>query len=385
MPQEPNITGMSLRRRAVFFWGLVFVFMLLLPVMIFYTTGYRFDVFNGDTPNIVTTGGLYVSTQDTEVEVYLDEEQIERPRLFRSAYYIQNITAGQHRVVVQATGLHTWVKELPVDARIVTEAAAFNMPVVPQLRPITAFETANGTAVYPMRTATSSLFANATATEPFVVASTSATTTYIANLEYEFVASLFSSSTESNISVFQQLMDGLEGFRFVSEDESVATTSTATPETIEQNNIQLVDRNNELYAVWTGQPDNVPYYYCVSGLGVASTSVRYGQHVADAIYSRPTATSSPTFMVDNRICRAEVKLDRLRQDVYRYDFFPGSSDLVLLHLEQGLYVTEVDDRSWQNTQQLYAGTDFRTIVENGIIYIEQDGNYFEVVPQLEAN
>ena len=41
MPQEPQITGMSTRRRTVFFWGLVLVFLFALPAMIFYTTGYR--------------------------------------------------------------------------------------------------------------------------------------------------------------------------------------------------------------------------------------------------------------------------------------------------------------------------------------------------------
>ena len=99
MPLEPQITGMSPRRRLIFFWGLVCIFTLALPLMIFYTTGYRVDVFNADTPAIVTTGGVYISTLATEVEVYLDEEQVQRPRLFRSAYYIQNIDAGQRRVV----------------------------------------------------------------------------------------------------------------------------------------------------------------------------------------------------------------------------------------------------------------------------------------------
>ena len=95
MPQEPQISGMPARHRKIFFWTLVLVFVLLLPTMIFYTTGYRLSFDNdADTTMVTTTGGMYITTANLEVDVYLDEEQIERPRLFRNAYYIQNIESG---------------------------------------------------------------------------------------------------------------------------------------------------------------------------------------------------------------------------------------------------------------------------------------------------
>jgi hypothetical protein len=120
---------------------------------------------------------------------------------------------------------------------------------------------------------------------------------------------------------------------------------------------------------------------------MASTAERYGTHVAEAVFAQlgSTTATSTLVMVDNRMCRTEIKLDRLRQDVFLYDFFPGSSDLVLLHLEDGLYVTEIDDRAWQNSQLLYPGTDFRTIVENEVIYIQQGTQYFAVIPEIESN
>ena len=175
MPQEPQISGMPKKHRQIFFWGLVFVFVVLLPTMIFYTTGYRLSFDNNGDTMVTTTGGMYVTTPNLDVDVYLDEEQIERPRLFRSAYYIQNIDAGQHRIVVQAPDVHTWVKDLPVDSHIVIEASAFNMPTTPRLRPITEFQTITGAAVYQSVAATSTIFASATATEPFIIATTSAT------------------------------------------------------------------------------------------------------------------------------------------------------------------------------------------------------------------
>lgn len=384
MPQEPQITGMSKRRRNFFFWALVLVFVVMLPTMIFYTTGYRITFDNDGETMVTTTGGMYITTPNLEVDVYLDEEQIERPRLFRNAYYIQNIEAGQHRIVVQAPEVHTWVKELPVDARIVIEAAAFNLPTTPQLRPITEFQTEDGESVYQSGVVTLPVFTNATATEPFIIAtSTFAAADYAENPEYEFVASLFSSSTATTTSVFRQFMRDMDRFRFISPDE-LATTSTTTREIIERNDVELISRGLELYAVWQGEQDAIPFYFCVTSNSASTTSARYGQHVADAVFAVPTATTSPTFVIEDRICRSEIKLDRLRQDVYMFDFFPNSSDLVLLHLEDGLYVSEIDDRAWQNTQPLYLGEDLRVVVENDVIYIEEDGNFFEILTEIET-
>lgn len=387
MPQEPQITGMSSRRRTVFFWGLVLVFLFALPAMIFYTTGYRLTFEENAQTMVVTTGGVYVSTQSTDVDVFLDEEQVERPRLFRSAYYIQNIDAGVRRVVVQGEGIQTWVKALPVESRIVTEAAAFNLPTVPRLRPVTEFQTAAGASVYFSSSTPTVLFGEATSTTEFIVSTTSRTISYIENPEFEFVVSLFGTSTATTTSIFADFIQDMDRFRFLAPGEEVATTSTTTLEVIEQNDIQLVSRALELYAVWQGQPQNVPYYFCVASSTLASTSERYGEHVADAIFEQlgTTTATSTLVMVDDRICRTEIKLDRLRQDVYLYDFFPGSSDLVLLQLENGLYVTEIDDRAWQNSQLLYSGSDFRTIISNGLIYVELGDQYFEVVTEIEPN
>ena len=387
MPQEPQITGMSSYRRTVFFWGLVLVFLFVLPTMIFYTTGYRLTFKEDAQTLVVTTGGVYVSTQSTDVDVYLDDEQVERPRLFRSAYYIQNIDAGVRRVVVQGEGIQTWVKDLLVEPRIVTEAAAFNLPTVPRLRPVTEFQTATGASVYFSSSTPSTLFSEASSTTAFIVATTSRTLDYVENQEYEFVVSLFGTSIATTTSIFAGFMQDMDRFRFLAPGEEVAITSTTTPDSIEQNDIQLVNRELELYAIWNGQPNDVPYYFCVASSTPASMSDQYGTHVADAVFAQlaTTIATSTLVTVDNRICRTEIKLDRLRQDVYLYDFFPGSSDLVLLQLESGLYVTEIDDRAWQNSQLLYQGSEFRTIISNGLIYVELDDQYFEVVTEFEPN
>lgn len=381
MPNEPQIEILSLKRRNRLFFLLVFVFLVSLPVMIFYTTGYRLNFDNKET-SIVTTGGMYITTDNLEVDVYLDEEQVSKPRLFRSAYYIQNIEAGKHRVVVQGENLQTWVKELPVDPYIVIEASAFNMPLVPQVRPITEFETIDNYPVFIDTPTTTDLFPKATTTISVYATSTVSTSTYSINEEYIFVQSLFG-TTSAPRSVFEKMIDSVDRFRFATTSDS-SSTSTELETVIQRGNISLVERDGAIHAVWLGGRNNIPYYFCVTNDASSSTAKRYGQHVADSVDDFALSTSSPLIIDGNRVCRPEIKLDNLRQDVYLYDFFPNSSDLVLMHLEDGLYVTEIDDRAWQNSQLLYPGKNLSVIVENNIIYVLEDDKYFEVITEIET-
>src|SRR5690606_7408875 len=199
MDDGPQIKMMPYKNRSRFFLVLFALFMILLPIFIFYTTGYRLN-FDTEGYTVVTTGGIYVTTDELDVDVHIDEEQIERPRLFRSAYYIQNIEAGMHRIVVQGEGLHTWVKELPVDPYIVTEVAAFNMPLVPHIRPISEYVTQEGIGVFFAESTSTVLFPDATTTTEFIITTRRATTTYNSNTEFDYVDELFTATSTASSS-----------------------------------------------------------------------------------------------------------------------------------------------------------------------------------------
>lgn len=382
MPDKPQIETLSLKHRNRLFFLLLVVFLIALPAMIFYMTGYRLDLASEDK-TIVTTGGIYITVDNPDMDVYLDGEQVERLRFFRNAYYIQNVTAGLHTVVVQRPDLTTWVKVLPVDPYIVIEAAALNMPVVPHIRPITEYVTATGTPVYFGVATSTDLFGEATTTVPVLMIPEKRALGYVQNKEYVFVKSLFGTTSTTSRSVFSPIAKEIERFRFSTTTPTGAASTTE--QVIERGNIRLVEKENDLYAVWVGDSKNIPYYFCVIEGTASSTAMRYGQHVANAIEKLSSSTTTPLMVVGDRLCRPEIKLDRLRQDVYFYDFFPNSSDLVLLQLEDGLYVTEIDDRSWQNVQLLYPGGNFQTVVENGIIYVRDGNHYFEVITEIEPS
>jgi len=379
---EPAINVLPHKHRSRFFWLLVVVFMVALPSLIFYTTGYRLSFENEET-TIVTTGGMYVTTDNLEVDVYMNEEKVEKPRLFRSAYYIQNIETGQHRIVVQRPDLQTWVKEIPVDPYIVTEAAAFNMPVLPHLRPITQFTTATGTLVYRAEEPVKAIFDKATSTEPTVFSTSTATSSFMVNEEFVFTRSLFSTTSTTTQPMFERLLEQVDRFRFATSSDAATTSSSTDIARLMRGDMELFDFEGELYARWDGSLNSIPHYFCVSSSSAASTTFRYGEHVADAIEEARLSTSTPLYYEDDRVCRPNIKLDRLRQDVSYYAFFPNSSDLVVMHLQDGVYVTEIDDRAWQNTQLLYPGEGLKVVVENDIIYLKDRELYFEIITEIE--
>jgi hypothetical protein len=65
-----------------------------------------------------------------------------------------------------------------------------------------------------------------------------------------------------------------------------------------------------------------------------------------------------------------------------FDFFPGSSDLVLEHRTDGIFVVEIDDRSWQNTQQIYPASAEKVVINNGRIYVRDGGINLELLTTL---
>ncbi len=380
MPLEPQMKTLSYERRKGFFLVLVAIFIVALPALIFYTTGYRLSFENEET-SIVTTGGIYITADNLGVDVYLDEEKVDKPRLFRSAYYIQNIEKGLHRLVVQGPGLHTWVKVLPVDSHIVTEAAAFNMPVLPHIRPIAPVLNAAGQGVYVVQGSTSTpLFAKATTTGNFVAVNRAAPSSLRQNSEYEYVVDLFATTTATSSSVLNRLEEEIE--RIATSPSATTTLATTAVTYVEQGNMRLVPREDDLFARWIGAGPATPHYFCSSEHGSSTIALRLGTHVMLQMEEQRLSTTTPLHIENNRLCRTEIRLDRKWQKIKYHEFFPRSSDLVVLQLEDGLYVTEIDDRAWQNTQLIYPGDNFRTVVTDTNIYIEEDGRYFELLTQI---
>lgn len=372
---KPQVQPLSYRHRNTFFLLLATIFASSLPFLFLYATGYRFDFLQ---TGFVSTGGLYVSAERTGAEIYINDELVRETRVFRRAFYSQGLEAGTHRVHVQKIGHHTWVKELPVYPHLVTEAQSFNLPEVAVVRVISPWQTASGINVL---TSTSSVLQVADVSNQYLFEPRAATSTMIANPEFTSLIKNFQPATStatSSPTVADRARLVVSNVTSSSPEETQATT------TKEWRGVRLYESEDEVYATFVGNISQMPYYYCASEFPryvpktSSSTTAIHVASVAAAAEKENLPLEVQT-VTPNEPCEPIIKIDRAHEKVEYFDFFPNSTDLVVLASNSGIYVVEIDDRSWQNRQPLLQVPGLKAVVQNGSIYI-YDGNYiYQVV------
>ena len=384
MTPSPEIRPLSrLHRRIAFIFALV-LFCVGVPLLVFYAIGYRVDL-SGETHNIRSVGGLYISAGAQDVAIYVDDEPVEDMRMFLNAAFIQNLDAGLHQVHVQGEEISTWVKRLPVFARFVTEASSFNMPSIAQVRLVAPYQTETGaTVVTPTATST---FSFASTTNVFYATSSTATSTFVVeNPEYTYLSTLFASTTERRVRMQEQEALNRQRFYFPGENATSATSSLViATSTKKRGNLSLVKAGDEVVASWDGNPEQAPYYFCVTYFGEQKTAELYGEHVsADILFEHASTTDvlSPE-RIGSELCRSTIRIDRKWQWVQYFDFLPDNEDLVLMQLQDGVYVVEIDDRSWQNMQLLYPGDYLTVLIDRGSIFVQDGKHIFEVFTEIQ--
>ncbi len=383
MTPIPEVQPLPQTQRRIIFILSLLVFIVSVPMLVFYAIGYRFDFTDAEN-NITGVGGMYVTAQAQDVDIYIDQEPVKDMRIFQNAAYIQNLTASTYKVHTQAPELQTWSKELPVFPYLVTEVQSFNIPTTSQVRAITPYSTQAGDSVL-FESATSTVFANASTTNVFFIATTTATSTFIRNLEFAYVETLFASSSQERALLAQQkALEKKNLFRFDTRATTSSSSLVATTTKLHQD-MQLIEIGEEVYAQWTGPQEDIPYYFCIKYTDATTTISTYGQHIYDSLVAEygTTTNFSNGMYTTGKLCRTQIRIDRLWQEVQWFDFVPGSRDLVLMQLEDGLYVVEIDDRAWQNTQLLYAGDSIQVVLDGGRIFIKDGSYYMEVFTTLQ--
>lgn len=148
--------------------------------------------------------------------------------------------------------------------------------------------------------------------------------TYTDNPDYTVVVKLFSDSK-------------------ISSATPSLKVSTSTEAVKEFRKLSVENTQGTLRIRWKGEPDNKPAYFC-----------------------------------QNEICKKEIFI-KPKSKLKSFDFFPGRDDLIIMSLEDGIYVSEIDDRSEQNVQKLFDGrnTDFR-IKDGDKIFFKKDKIFYSV-------
>jgi hypothetical protein len=377
-----ELQGLSRTKRRIIFVCSLVLFVIAVPISVFYAIGYRFD-FSDKLNSIKSVGGMYVRNDVENTEMFVDDKPVDDMRIFQRAAYIQNLEAGMHRIHIQGDGVQTWVKELPVYAHFVTELAGFNLPKVPQIRIITQWnDVATGKGIV-FEEATSTRFAFASTTNSLRLATTTKLSlknnTFATSTEYIFIKSLLASSTEEK-ELLLKIKSPVTKKSFdvaTSDAEAIIATTTKS-----WRNFRLSEQGTDVYMSWDGDKESVPYYYCVDHFSEENTALEYGTHVFNALIAQFASTSKLSDYEEKRVCRERIRIDNENKKVSWFDFYPDSTDIVLMLLEDGLYAVEVDDRAWQNMQLLYPGKNLDVVQNGGSIYIH-DGKYFiEVFTEL---
>lgn len=367
------------RRQRTFFF-LFAIFIVSLPFLYLYATGYRFDP--ADPNAIVKTGGIYVAAERTGAEIYIDDELVRETRVFRTAFYAQNLQPKTHKVHVQKEGHHTWVKELPVTSHRVTEAQAFNMPVVPQLRVISEFVSATGSAV--VRTP----LPYASTTNTVISTTTKATSTFTVNPEYQVLVVNWVSTTSTSSQKARNLIERMQ------EDLIQSTTTPEGSTTTRENGGVRLSRDGDtlVYATWVGNFEQMPYYYCatpfppydgttttkVSSVGVVERTVPLSEQSALVSEAESVLVHPVQEVEENVPCDRRILLNP-GEDIQGFDFFPQSTDFVVLELPSGVYMMEIDARAWQNKQPLLLGENLHMHVENGNMYVYDGVLIYQII------
>lgn len=89
-----------------------------------YSLGYRLD----EDFRLKKTGGLYIASDISGSEIFIDGELEKRTNLLQGGVFIDNLAPGKHEILVLHQDYSPWTKTLEVYSQLVTEARALLIP-----------------------------------------------------------------------------------------------------------------------------------------------------------------------------------------------------------------------------------------------------------------
>ncbi|MBI5457075.1 hypothetical protein HY969_05040 [Candidatus Kaiserbacteria bacterium] len=116
---------LSSRTRRVYLYALMLLFVVLLPMVIFYADGYRYRPGVG----FRQTGGIFIAVPYSGTNVLLNGEHIGTTSFLQRSFYIDNLTTGTYTVLAEREDSIPWIRALFVEPQLVTDV---RVQLVPQ-------------------------------------------------------------------------------------------------------------------------------------------------------------------------------------------------------------------------------------------------------------
>lgn len=108
-----NRNNMPTAGRKVFFFLFVVGFLIIAPIIVFYTAGYRYSFGAG---RFVQTGILSVTSVPKDARILLDDQVINQ----KTPAIVKNILPGEHIARIEKDGYLPWLKRLSFYSRVTT-------------------------------------------------------------------------------------------------------------------------------------------------------------------------------------------------------------------------------------------------------------------------
>lgn len=114
---------MSLHARRLFAFATFLLFIVVLPIVVLYASGYRLNGFS-----LVSTGGIHFSTPLAGTSIYLNGEETERSSIFSKSFFFDNLSPGSYVIQTAIDGYVPWSKTVIVESRLVTDVSMLAVP-----------------------------------------------------------------------------------------------------------------------------------------------------------------------------------------------------------------------------------------------------------------
>ena len=109
---------MTRKTRTILFSFFVCLFIIITPLIIFYSQGYRFDF---GTRKVVQTGGFYFKIWPSSAEIHIDGKTMKKTDFFFGSTFWQDLIPKKYKVRIEKEGYQPWQKTLEVKEKLVTE------------------------------------------------------------------------------------------------------------------------------------------------------------------------------------------------------------------------------------------------------------------------
>ena len=110
---------MTKRTRTIILLACVACFLIIAPVLVLYSMGYRFDF---EKMKITETGGIYVVTYPVADKIIIDSKISEKPGMFSNSIFVQSLLPNDsHTVLAEKSGYYDYSKTIPVQEKEVTK------------------------------------------------------------------------------------------------------------------------------------------------------------------------------------------------------------------------------------------------------------------------